>query len=108
MSSAHPRQGERMILQEDCAEDKLKNGILSLTNQRIIFEKTEGQMATLTKKRGEILIDVPLKEIKSTRKEGRIIKKIVIEMDNNIYKFGVFDTRKWEKTVLEQLKNTSG
>jgi hypothetical protein len=51
VSSVKPRKGEKLILQEDCAEDRLKNGILTLTNQRIIFEKTEGTLQPFQNKR---------------------------------------------------------
>jgi len=47
MSPVEPRAGEKRILDEDCAEDTLKNGILMLTNQRIIFERTRGTLLTL-------------------------------------------------------------
>jgi len=50
MSPVEPRAGEKRILDEDCAEDTLKNGILMLTNQRIIFERTRGTLLTLSKK----------------------------------------------------------
>ena len=64
MSSVQPRKGEKLILQEDCSEDHLKNGLLTLTNQRIFFEKTEGTLATLSKRTGELLVDISLNEIK--------------------------------------------
>lgn len=106
MSSVQPREGEKMILQEDCAEDNMKNGILTLTNQRLIFEKTEGNMATLSKKPGKVLLDIPLKDILNAKKEGRIIKKIVIKT-SEIYKFGVYDTNRWEKTILKELEKNN-
>ena len=34
-----PNPGEKLVLEEDCSEVKIGSGILSLTNQRIIFEK---------------------------------------------------------------------
>jgi hypothetical protein len=77
-SEADPKEGEIRVFQEDCAEDRLKNGILTLTNQRIIFEKTEGRMATLSKKVEGVLLDLPLDKISSVKSEGFIIKKVVI------------------------------
>jgi hypothetical protein len=105
MNSAKPRQGEKRILQEDCAEDKLRNGILTLTNQRIIFEETEGRIATLSKRTGDVLLDIPLDKISSVSTEGFIIKKVVIFMDDKVYKFGVFNTGKWAKEIENQIKN---
>jgi hypothetical protein len=102
-STSDPRPGEKLILQEDCAEDKLKNGILTLTNQRIIFEKTEGRMATLSKKVEGVALDVPLAKISGVRTEGFIIKKVVILTEGKIFKFGVYNTGKWARTVEGQL-----
>ena len=104
MSSAEPRPGEKRILQEDCAEDKLRNGILTLTNQRIIFEKTEGRMATFSKKTGDIILDIPLDKISFVKAEGFLIKKVVIVLDDKIYKFGVYNNRKWVEAI-EQIIN---
>jgi hypothetical protein len=102
-SEADPREGEIRVFQEDCAEDKLKNGILTLTNQRIIFEKTEGRMATLSKKVEGVLLDIPLDRISSVRSEGFVIKKVVITTsDGRSLKFGVFNIGKWIKLIEEQ------
>jgi hypothetical protein len=103
MSSAEPRQGERMILQEDCAEDKLKNGILTLTNQRIIFEETEGTMATLSKRIGNVVLDISLDRIDSVKTEGFLVKKVVISIGDKLYKFGVFSNGKWAKAIENQI-----
>ena len=103
MNPSKPRQGEKTILQEDCAEDKLKNGILTLTNQRIIFEKTEGKIATLSKSTGDVLLDIPLDKISSVFAEGLIIKKVVISAGDRTYKFGVFNTGKWAREVKNQI-----
>jgi hypothetical protein len=103
VSSEALRSGEKIILQEDCAEDKLKNGILTLTNQRIIFEKTEGRMATLSKKTGDIVLDIPLNKISFVESQGFIIAKVIIGAGDKIYKFGVLNTGKWAKTIKEQV-----
>ena len=89
MSPIEPRSGEKRILQEDCAEDKLKNGILTLTNQRLIFEKTEGRMVVLSQKTGEVVLEVPLDKISSVKAEGLLLKKVTIVVDQKQYKFGV-------------------
>jgi hypothetical protein len=100
VSSVEPREGEKLIIQEDCAEDNFKNGILTLTNQRIIFEKTEGTLATLSKKPGELLLDLPLDQISQYKAEGLLIKKFVVTTkQNEIYKFGVFSNSKWVKEI---------
>jgi hypothetical protein len=103
MTSDKPRPGEKKILQEDCAEDKLKNGILTLTNQRILFEETEGSIATLSKKTGEVVLDISLDKISSVRAEGFLVKKVVIDLADKRYKFGVFSTGKWAKAIEEHI-----
>jgi hypothetical protein len=102
MSPIEPRSGEKRILQEDCAEDKLKNGILTLTNQRLIFEKTEGRMMVLSKKTGEVVLDVPLDKISSVKAEGFLLKKVTIVVDQKQYKFGVFNNSEWVKPIQKQ------
>jgi Bacterial PH domain len=103
MSSVEPRQGERRILDEDCAEDNLKNGILTLTNQRILFQRTEGTMLTFSKKTGEVLLDIPLEKIISVKTEGFIMAKFVIATADDVYKFGVFSPSKWARATREQV-----
>jgi hypothetical protein len=105
MNSPKPQPGEKRILQEDCAEDKMKNGILTLTSKRIVFQRTEGTMATLSKKTGDVLLDIPLERITSVRSEGFLVTKVVIVTTNNkTYKFGVFSTGKWAKEIENQIK----
>ena len=100
MSSVQPRKGEKLILQEDCAEDRLKNGLLTLTNQRIFFEKTEGTLATLSKRTDELLLDIPLNEIKESKTEGFLLKKVVIiTIHGDVYKFGVLNNSRWAKEI---------
>lgn len=98
-----PNPDEKLILEEDCAENKLGNGILTLTNQRLIFEKTEGQLATLSKKVGSILLDVPLSQINSVRSEGIILTKVVVVTNTQEYKFSVFSSGKWAKEIQKQI-----
>ncbi|MGI0044438.1 MAG: hypothetical protein ACRD47_12075 [Nitrososphaeraceae archaeon] len=106
MGEAQPRPGERLIMQEDCAEDKLKNGILSLTNQRLIFEKTEGRMTTLSKKTEEVLLDIPLEKISASKSEGFIIARVVVELSDRSYKFGVLNTGHWAKQIMTQVNKS--
>ncbi|HYX55029.1 MAG TPA: PH domain-containing protein [Nitrososphaeraceae archaeon] len=106
MSAIERRSGEKMILQEDCAEDKLRNGILTLTNRRLIFEKTEGRMVLLSKKTGEAVLDIPLDKISSVKAEGVLIKKVTIIVDHTVYKFGVFNNSNWVKAIEKQKMTT--
>lgn len=100
----NPNPGEKLINEEDCSESKLGNGILSLTNQRLIFEKTEGQLATLSKRMGKLLLNIPLNKINSVRSEGIILTKVVISTDDQQYKFSVFNSGKWAKQIQTQIK----
>jgi hypothetical protein len=97
-----PNPGEKLIDEEDCAESRLGNGILTLTNQRLIFEKTEGQLATLSKKVGKLLLDIPLNRIKEVKSEGIILTKVVIITDEEDYKFSVLSSGKWAKEIRHQ------
>ncbi len=106
MSSIQPRKGEKLVLQEDCYEDNLKNGLLTLTNQRLLFEKTEGTLATLSKRTEELLLDIPLVDIIASKAEGFLLKKVVvITIQNNIYKFGVLSNSKWAKEIQKFKSN---
>ena len=107
MASFEPAPGERIVLDEDCAEDKLKNGILVLTDRRLVFQKTQGRMATLSKKEGEIALDIPLDKITSVRAEGFLVKTLVVVADDQTYKFGVYSNGKWERQI-KQLLNEGG
>ena len=104
MNHVEPRPGEKRILDEDCAEDNLKNGILMLTNQRIIFQRTEGTMLTLSKKTTEAALDIPLDKITSVKTEGFIATKLILVTNGSVYKFGVYSNRKWAKAIQEQIK----
>lgn len=92
---------EKGILFEDCSEDKLKNGILTLTNRKLAFEKTKGRIATLSKELLGEKLEIELDEISQARSEGRIIKKLVIEIADStiVYKFGVMSPNKWVKAI---------
>ena len=99
--SFEPAPGEKVLLDEDCAEDKLRNGLLFLTDRRLVFQKTQGRLATLSKKEGDIALDIPLAKISSVRAEGFLVKKLVVVSDNETYKFGVFNNRKWERQIKQ-------
>ena len=105
MVSFEPAPGEKVVLDEDCAEDKLRSGVLVLTDRRLVFQKTQGRMATLSKKEGEVVLDIPLEKISLVKAEGFLVKKLVVVADQT-YKFGVFNNGKWERQI-KQLKGAS-
>ena len=98
---------EEKIVQEDCSEDSIGSGILTLTNVRIAFDKTKGRIADFSKKFGETVIDIPLNQITDVGKEGWLVKKVWIKVKTSegekTYKFGVFNTNKWFKTLQETI-----
>ncbi|MDE1766021.1 MAG: hypothetical protein KGI27_07080 [Thaumarchaeota archaeon] len=100
---------EKKIMQEDCSEDKIGPGILTLTNMRVAFDKTEGRIADFSKKFGDTVMEARLNQIIEASKEGRFIKKLLITIKTdegeNTYKFGVFSNGKWEKAVREAMSN---
>jgi len=99
--SFEPAPGEKIVMDEDCAEDKLKNGILVLTDRRLVFQKTQGRIATLSKKDGDVVLDIPLNKITLVKSEGFLVKKLVVVSGDQTYKFGVFSTGKWERQIKQ-------
>lgn len=97
--SFEPAPGEKVIIGEDCAEDTLRSGVLILTDRRLIFQKTQGRMATLSKKEGQIILDIPLEKISDVRSEGFLVKKLVLAAEGQTYKFGVFSNGKWVRQI---------
>ena len=98
---------EEKIIQEDCSEDSAGSGILTLTNTRIAFDKTKGRIADFSKKFGDTVIDVPLNQIVEVGKEGWLVKKVWIKVKTSeghkTYRFGVYNTNKWFKTLQETI-----
>lgn len=101
MVSFAPAPGEKVILDEDCAEEKLRSGILVLTDRRLVFQKTQGRMATLSKKEGEVVLDIPLGKITGVKAEGFLVKKVVVVSGDQTYKFGVYNNGKWERQIKQ-------
>ena len=84
----------------------MRSGLLVLTDKRLVFQKTEGRMATLSKKEGDIVLDFALDKISEVRSEGFLVKKLVVVADGQTYKFGVFSNGKWERQI-KALKGAS-
>ena len=102
-------EGEKKIRQEDCNEDNLGSGILTLTNKRLAFDKTRARIMDFSKHFGDTILDVSLNDVIKTWKEGWLIKKVCFTAKTSkgeeTYKFGVFNTKKWLKTIDEVISN---
>jgi len=102
---------EKRLKQEDCNEDEIGTGVLTLTNKRLAFDKRKSRIADFSTKMGETVIDVPLDQVE-VWKEGRFIKKICFKIKNHkdekSYKFGVMGTGGWLEDIqdaIEDFKN---
>ena len=105
-------EGEKRLKQEDCNEDNLGAGILTLTNRRLAFDKTQARMMDFSKQFGDTVIDVSLNDVTKAWKEGRLMKKVCFTAKTNegevTYKFGVFNTKDWLKNIeaaIEEFNN---
>lgn len=105
-------EGEKRLKQEDCNEDNLGSGILTLTNRRIAFDKTRARMMDFSKHFGDTVIDMKLKDIIKTWREGLLMKKICLtgktKDGEKTFKFGVLNTKDWLKNIdsaIEEYKN---
>ncbi len=100
--------GEQRLKQEDCSEDSLGSGILTMTSKRIAFDKTRARMMDFSKHMGDTILDIPLENVKEIWKEGLFMKKVCFKVNNDgeekIYKFGVFNTKSWLKSIEEAKK----
>lgn len=101
--------GEKRLKQEDCSEDGLGSGILTLTNKRIAFDKTRARMMDFSKHMGDTILDISLDDVTKTWKEGLLMKKVcfTVKTDDGekTYKFGVFNTKSWVKSIDEAIAN---
>ncbi len=105
-------EGEKKLKQEDCHEDSLGAGVLTLTNKRLAFDKTKWRIMDFSKRFGETVIDVPLNDVKKVWKEGLLMKKVCFTAKtkdgDKTYKFGVFGTGGWLNDIqdaIEDFKN---
>ncbi|GBC74256.1 MULTISPECIES: hypothetical protein [Candidatus Nitrosocaldus] len=88
-----------VIMEEDCSEDKLGAGYLVLTDKSLVFYTGKAKVLTFSKDMKKAL-EVPLQDVKGTRTEGFIIKKLVVELkDGRVYKFGVLNNKKWKESI---------
>ncbi len=98
-------EGERRIRQEDCNEDALGPGILTLTNRRVAFDKTRARIMDFSKNVGDTVIDIPLRDITDAWKEGLLMKKVCFTartaQGEQTYKFGVFSPGSWRDSISE-------
>lgn len=105
-------EGEKKIKQEDCHEDELGAGILTLTNKRLAFDKTRGRIMDFSKRFGETVIDISLGDVKKVWNEGLLMKKVCFSTKTKdgekTYKFGVLGTGGWRDDIqdaIEDFKN---
>ncbi len=102
-------EGEKRIKQEDCSEDTLGPGILTLTNKRLAFDKTNARIMDFSKHFGETVLDISLENVTKTWKEGLLMKKVCFtsktDEGEKTYKFGVFNTKHWLKDIEKQMLN---
>jgi len=103
------RGNERVVMQEDCSEDNIGSGYLTLTNQRLIFEIGQARMLTFTKKITDVALDIPLNNIINAKTEGWLARKVVVEVSeptgSKLYKFGVFSVGKWRDAINAATKS---
>ena len=105
-------EGEKKLKQEDCHEDQLGAGILTLTNKRLAFDKTKGRIMDFSKRFGDTVINVSLGDVKKVWKEGLLMKKVCFTAKTKdgekTYKFGVLGTGGWRDDIqdaIEDFKN---
>lgn len=100
---------EKKIRQEDCHEDNLGAGILTLTNRRIAFDKTRARIMDFSKHMGDTIIDVPLSDVKKVWKEGLLMKKTCILVGpepEKTYKFGVLSPGGWTDAIQDAMDDS--
>lgn len=102
-------EGEKRLKQEDCHEDNLGAGILTLTNKRLAFDKTQARMMDFSKHFGDTVVDVKLNNIIKAWKEGMLMKKVCFtaktDEGEKTYKFGVFNTKDWLQNIEKAIKD---
>ena len=101
------KDGEKRIKQEDCSEDKLGAGILTLTNKRLAFDKTNSRIMDFSKRFGDTVLDISLDKVTKIWKEGLLMKKVCFtaktDEGEQTFKFGVFNTKSWVKSIEQTI-----
>ena len=99
---------EKRVRQEDCNEDAMGIGILTLTNKRVAFDKKHARVMDFSGSIGDTILDVPLENITKVWKEGLLMKKVCftakMEDSEKTWKFGVFSNGSWLKTFKKTLE----
>ncbi|MEO2201698.1 MAG: hypothetical protein ABGW49_00885 [Nitrosopumilus sp.] len=102
--------GEKRIKQEDCNEDNLGSGILTLTNKRLAFDKTKARLMDFSKHMGETIMDISFNDVSKTWKEGLLMKKVCFTANTSegeqTFKFGVFNTKGWLKSIDKAISDS--
>lgn len=102
-------EGERRLRQEDCSEDRLGAGILTLTNRRLAFDKTKGRIMDFRKEFGETVVDMPLGSVSRAWKEGLLMKKVCVTgtarggASEETFKFGVLGSGGWLEAIQDAI-----
>ncbi len=103
-------EGEKRIKQEDCNEDNLGSGILTLTNKRLAFDKTKARLMDFSKHMGETIMDISFNDVSKTWKEGLLMKKVCFTANTSegeqTFKFGVFNTKGWLKSIDKAISDS--
>ena len=106
-------EGEERLRQEDCSEDRLGVGILTLTNRRLAFDKTKGRIMDFRKEFGETVVDMPLGSISRAWKEGLLMKKVCVSGvargsggdSEETFKFGVLGSGSWLESIQDAIED---
>ena len=105
-------EGEKRLRQEDCSEDRLGAGILTLTNRRLAFDKTRGRIMDFRKEFGETVMDMPLGDISRAWKEGLLMKKVCVTGrggggGEETFKFGVLGSGGWLESIQDAMAGSN-
>ena len=63
---------EKRVRQEDCNEDTMGIGILTLTNKRVAFDKKHSRVMDFSGSIGKTILDVPLENVTKVWKEENL------------------------------------
>jgi hypothetical protein len=101
------KPGEKLLLEERAKSENYGKGTLTLTNGRLVFERTTG----LISKKTEICLICPLSTVEDVRVEGLIGKKLAVQGSDertgriNKWKFSVPNPSGWEMSVKSAIQS---